>query len=134
MSLIAEVRKAHAQLQDYAKASQTDLLASTEKMNSLKYLFVVGIEVCIDICQHLSARRFQEIPDSYSRCFDIQVKRGFISEGLGTRLSRLARFRNVLVHLYWKVDDHRVLENLSEIGALNEFSRTVVAALNLKPG
>ncbi len=131
ISLIAEVRKAHAQLESYAQQSHAGLLASSEKLNSLKYLFIVGIEACIGICQHVASKKFQEVPESYSRCFDILAAEGVVPASLALQVAELARFRNVLVHLYWKVDDARVLENLSKIRALDDFTRTIERYLGI---
>lgn len=131
ITLIAEARKAHAQLASYAQSSRTGLLASGEKLNSLKYLFVIGIEACIGICQHIAAKKFQEVPESYSGCFDILATQGVLPGSLTRKMSELARFRNVLVHLYWKVDDRQVVENLSKIGALDEYTRTMERYLEI---
>jgi uncharacterized protein YutE (UPF0331/DUF86 family) len=132
ISLIAEVQKAKGQLEAYALAPAESVLASTEKMNSLKYLFIVAIEACIDICQHMSAKMFQETPESYSSCFDVLVSKKVIPDVLGSRMAELARFRSILVHLYWKVDDRRVIENLSSLGALEEYSRYIADYVKIR--
>lgn len=129
--LIAEILKAKEQLAKYAAEPAEASLASTEKMNSVKYLFIVGIEACIDICQHVSAKMFQVTPDSYSGCFDVLSSNKIISDALGKRLAELARFRNILVHLYWKVDDLRVIENLSRIAVFEEYAKAVAGYLKM---
>ena len=35
---------------------------------------------------------------------------GLIPEGLSTRLQQMARFRNLLVHIYWKLDYGRIYD------------------------
>lgn len=50
---------------------------------------------------------------------------GVLPEGLSERLQAMARFRNLLVHLYWKVDNrevHRILrENLDDLRTISPF-------------
>jgi uncharacterized protein YutE (UPF0331/DUF86 family) len=38
----------------------------------------------------------------------------FLEGELVERLKRMARFRNLLVHLYWKVDDKKIHQILKE--------------------
>ena len=130
--LIAGVQKAREQLHSYSLVPTEEVLGSMEKMNSIKYLFIVGIEACIDICQHVSAKMFQETPDSYSGCFDVLSNKDAIPDSLGRQMAELARFRNLLVHLYWKVDDRRVIENLSRIGTLEEYAKCIADYLKLR--
>ena len=41
---------------------------------------------------------------------------------LANKLSEMAKFRNLLVHLYWKVDNKRVIEIAqNELGSFKEF-------------
>ena len=58
ITLITEVQKARKQLESYVSLPAEIVLGSPEKLNSVKYLFVIGIEACIDICQHISAKLF----------------------------------------------------------------------------
>ena len=131
ITLITEVQKARKQLESYVSLPAEIVLGSPEKLNSVKYLFVIGIEACIDICQHISAKLFQEVPESCSSCFDVLNKKGVISQSLCERMAHLAQFRNVLVHLYWKVDDRRVLDHLTQIETLDEFTKVIAKYLDL---
>jgi len=48
--------------------------------------------------------------------------RGIISKELSKKLINMAKFRNLLVHLYWKVDDEKIYEILqSELADFDEF-------------
>ena len=47
---------------------------------------------------------------------------GVVSEELADRLAQMARFRNLLVHLYGKVDDLRVFRIIrDDIGDLKDY-------------
>jgi len=90
------------------------LLKDPVRMGSVKYYLIVAIEACIDICNHIVAKEHLGTPDSYSGCFDILQKFSIIDEHLATKMANMAKFRNLLVHLYWKVDDYRVYEILQK--------------------
>lgn len=51
---------------------------------------------------------------------------GAVGEGLAARLARMARFRNLLVHLYWRVDDAEIYRVIQEdLGDLEEYLRSL---------
>lgn len=55
---------------------------------------------------------------------------GLIQEDLGARLSNLVGFRNVLVHVYWKLNLDEVYEVLQDdLPAVNQFRDLVRAML-----
>ncbi|MBU2440103.1 DUF86 domain-containing protein [bacterium] len=48
--------------------------------------------------------------------------RGIISKELSKKLINMAKFRNLLVHLYWKVNDEKIYEILQyELVDFDEF-------------
>ncbi len=125
ISLIAEIVKANSQLKRYRALSKRAILSSPEKLNSIKYLFVVVAEACIDICQHLSAKLFSEVPESYASCFQVLCVHKVISASLAKRLGDLAGLRNLLVHRYWQVDDKRVVQHLGKLDTLQKYVRVI---------
>ena len=53
-----------------------------------------------------------------------------ISSDLAKRLKRMARFRNLIVHLYWQVDDAKVYEIIKkDLGDLEEYQRQIAKRL-----
>ena len=124
-TLTAEAEKAVAQLGEYAGIAPADLVANSEKLGNMKYQFIVAIEACIDICQHVSAKLFSEVPQSYASCFDVLRDNNIINGELAAMMSDLARFRNVIVHRYWIVDDWRVVENLQKVDAIDLYLHAI---------
>ncbi|MCD6408339.1 DUF86 domain-containing protein, partial [bacterium] len=76
-------------------------------------------EGVIDISNHIIARRKGRAPLDYADTFNVLLEMGIICEKLAEKLKKMAKFRNLLVHLYWKVDNKRVFriikENLEDI-------------------
>ncbi len=106
--LAAEIRRAVHELRALGEASEEQFLADAKAVNSAKYLFIVACEAAIDICSHLAARRGGRAPEDYGDCFQVLQEMGALDSGLSQRLARMARFRNLLVHLYSRVDDGKV--------------------------
>lgn len=131
ITLVAEIQKARRQLEEYQTVPEQTILASTEKLNSIKYLFILSAEACIDVCQHVSAKLFSETPESYSSCFQILFQHNMLSESLAKRMADLAGLRNLLVHRYWEVDDKRVVGHLKGIGVLDEYAKAIASHTGL---
>lgn len=112
--LAGHLRDAVRQLREFAGTSREAFLADRRVTNSAKYLLIVAAEAALDICNHLAARRGARSPEDYADCMAILSEIGVISDELTTRLVRMARFRNLLVHLYARVDDAEVYRVIRE--------------------
>jgi uncharacterized protein YutE (UPF0331/DUF86 family) len=97
-----------------------------------------GRERQLALCYHVSARQLRSVPEDYAGCFAGLAKAGLIPADPSTRLPLMARFRNLLVHVYWEVDYGRVfdviehdledLRSFSERGREPALSRCPLAA------
>ncbi len=78
----------------------------------------------------MSARRLKRVPEDYAGCFAGLSQAGIISADLSFRLQQMARFRNLLVHVYWNIDFDRVFDALdTDLDDLEAFSRTIASLL-----
>ena len=115
-----EIRDALDILARYGALSQEEFLARPEIVDASKYRLIVAIEAAISICNHIAARLAHRTPESYADCFAVLATTGILPEGSAEKLGQMARFRNLLVHLYWEVDNVRVWEvlrnNLDDLG------------------
>jgi uncharacterized protein YutE (UPF0331/DUF86 family) len=124
--LSGHLRDAVRQLRDLAGMSREAFLADSRVVNSSKYLLIVATEAALDICNHLAARRGARSPEDYADCMTVLGEIGAIDADLKTRLVRMARFRNLLVHVYAKVDDaqvHRVIQE--DLGDFDRYLHSV---------
>jgi uncharacterized protein YutE (UPF0331/DUF86 family) len=55
----------------------------------------------------------------------------FLQDEFVEKLKRMAKFRNLLVHLYWKVDDKKIYQILKEdIWDIKEYLKIIIRALH----
>jgi uncharacterized protein YutE (UPF0331/DUF86 family) len=111
--LAGHLRNALRELREIAQVPRETFLRDSRTSNSAKYLLIVATEAALDICNHLAARRGGRSPEDYADCIGILAEIGAIGGELKGRWVRMARFRNLRVHLDWKVDNaevHRVLQ------------------------
>jgi uncharacterized protein YutE (UPF0331/DUF86 family) len=73
---------------------------------------IVTIQGCIDICNHIVAKKGGRAPQDYGDCFKLMAELGILEENISNQLAQMAKFRNLLMHLYWQVDNERIYEIL----------------------
>lgn len=88
--------------------------------------FQVAIQSALDIGAILLAEAGTDIPAEYRDIFPKLAEIGVLPETLAARLVAMAKFRNVLVHLYLEIEVERLYQyiqnNLDDFG---EFSQHV---------
>ncbi len=124
--LIGEIEKALNILEDYKTEKKEEVISDLKALGSIKYYLILAIEACVDIGNHIIAKKHLGVPESYSDCFKVLGDNDIIPKVLSEKLIDMARFRNLLVHLYWKVDDGRIYEILkSELDDINKFIKQI---------
>lgn len=130
--LLGGIADALRRLRELGQLPEDVFLADFRNTESAKYLLIVATEAAIDICNHVVARRSGRAPEDYADCFAVLVDLSVISTDLAERLQRMARFRNLLVHVYRRVDNRRVYEVIRDnLGDLDTFRGEVLSALGL---
>ncbi|MGB9750193.1 MAG: type VII toxin-antitoxin system HepT family RNase toxin [Caldisericia bacterium] len=101
-------------LEEYKKLSLEEFLNDREVVDAIKYRFIKIIEACMNICNHIVVKKYNIIPETYGDCFKILGEKNLINKNLANNLVKMVRFRNLLIHLYSKVDDSEVYKILKE--------------------
>lgn len=123
--LAGYLRNAVRELRAIGQTPKEVWLLDARSINSAKYLFIVAAEAALDICNHLAARKGGRSPADYADCIVVLAEMGILDEALMQRLIRMVKFRNLLVHLYWKVDDAEIYRIIQE--NLGDFDRYLAA-------
>ena len=101
-------------------------LVDRDLQDVASYRLLVAIEAALGLCYHVSAKRLKKVPEEYAECFAILAKAGLIPAELSEQLQKTARFRNLLVHMYWKVDYKTVYEIIhGNLDDLRKFSQII---------
>lgn len=107
--------------------SRDQFLNDRDAQDISSYRLLVAIEAALGLCYHVAARRLRKVPEEYAECFKILADEGIISRELSLQLQKTARFRNMLVHMYWKVDYGAVFDILNtSLDDLRSFSREII--------
>jgi uncharacterized protein YutE (UPF0331/DUF86 family) len=127
--VLNHLRELSAALDDwerYKDIDLEDLKRDRDKMNMVLHAMLVAIQSSIDISNHLIAENKLRKPLTYREAFEILNESGLISLPLSESMSDLAGFRNVLVHIYWKLDMDEIFSILqNDLDQIREFERTI---------
>lgn len=134
IELMNETEKALYRLKELRNTKENLFLSDFRNIDATKYNFIMAIEACIDICNHIVAKLAKRMPKDYADCFKILNEIGFIRDDqLIHRLMNMARFRNVLVHFYWKVEDKKLFKILKEnLGDIEQFLEILKEEIKMK--
>lgn len=132
-SLSEEIREALDNLKEYVSLPKSEILSNKTLLSAAKYNFIVAIQAVIDICHHIVAKLSGKVPDEYGECFLIMKDMGLITPEYAVRLKSMAGFRNILIHLYYEVDDNRVCKYLKDdLWVIENFLDVVKAIVEQK--
>lgn len=125
-----EIEESLQRLDRIVVTPKEDFLRDQDLKDIACYRLLVAIEAALGLCYHVSAKRLKKVPEGYAECFAILADAEIISADLSERLQKMARFRNLLIHMYWKVDYDTLYEIIqNHLNDLRQFSKTIVALL-----
>src|SRR3989338_2044943 len=121
-----EIREALSSIRDLAKLPDEEFFSDAKNIAALKYYLIVALEAAGSVCIHVCARKLNKAVTEYPDCFETLRASKVFPKELGDELVNMARFRNLLVHQYWKVDDRKVLQYAREdIGVLEQYLEAI---------
>jgi uncharacterized protein YutE (UPF0331/DUF86 family)/predicted nucleotidyltransferase len=99
-------------LREKAKTSKEEYLRSRDMQAIVERRLQTAIESCLNIGNHLIARLGLRPPQDYGDVFRILRDAYILPSECAEAMVDMARFRNLLVHLYWQLDYERIYDSL----------------------
>ena len=106
---LAEVDQYLSQVKEYAGVSLDQYESSWKTQRIVERTLQMMIETCVDIAGHIISDKGYRIPKSYSDTFRVLHEEQLVNDKLYAALEKMAKFRNVVVHHYDKVDSEIVV-------------------------
>jgi uncharacterized protein YutE (UPF0331/DUF86 family) len=95
----------------------------------------VSVEACLDIGRRIIAQERFRYPEDNADVFRVLYEEKIVSAQLLSALLEMARFRNLIVHNYARIDDARVYGILKRhLGDFDAFARAIVDYLQPQTG
>lgn len=122
----SEINAALSETQRLVALPDEEFWSKKENIAAIKYYLLQAIEAVGGVCVHVAAKKFNKGVYTFGQCFEVLAKEGIFSGELSERLRNMVKFRNKLMHQYWKIDDKSVLEYArKDFNDFNDFMRAV---------
>ena len=93
-----------AQIQEYQGIALETYLNEWKTQRIIERTLQMMIETCSDIAGHIIADQKYRVPTGYADTFKVLEENQILGHSLAVSLSKIAKFRNVVVHDYDVVD------------------------------
>jgi len=109
------------QIEEYASITVEAYEGDWKVQRIVERTLQLMIETCLDIGGHIISDEKLRVPDTYADVFRILVENGILSKTHLDAFEKMAKFRNIVVHDYEKVDPDIIVGILRK--NLNDFER-----------
>ncbi|MBY0495993.1 MAG: DUF86 domain-containing protein [Cyanobacteria bacterium] len=98
------------ELREVTAAGREAYLADWRAQRTAERSLHLATEACLDLAEHVIADRRLRAPDTAAEVFAILRDAALLAAPLAEALARMARFRNLLVHDYVRLDAGKVFD------------------------
>ncbi len=118
---IAELEIHLNQINEFSNITVKKYLEDWKAQRVIERTLQMMIEICMDIASHLISDKGYRTPQTYADTFKVLYENKIINKSLTAKMENMAKFRNVIVHSYDKIDATIVVNILKN--NLKDFAR-----------
>ncbi|MBI3941939.1 MAG: DUF86 domain-containing protein [Chloroflexi bacterium] len=123
-----DLRKLESKMQ----LTETAYLADSDSQDVVERRLQTACEACLNIGNHLIAALGLQPAEEYAAIFQSLAAGSVLSQTVADSMADMARFRNLLVHLYWRIDPRQVYQSLPQrVAALRACAQEIITYLGL---
>lgn len=127
---LAEIEVYLNQIKEYSAISVATYDNDWKTQRIVERTLQILIEICIDVTNHLISDKNMRLPTGYADTFKVLMENKVISKELCKTMEKMAKFRNVIVHQYEKIDPAIVVSILHKnLGDFEKYKKAVLKIL-----
>jgi len=116
---LAELEEYLGQVKEYASITVDRYSKDWKAQRVVERTLQMMIETCADVAGHIISDKGYRVPSTYADTFRVLYENGILNKDLFETMEKMAKFRNIIVHHYDKVDTEIVAGILKK--DLNDF-------------
>lgn len=101
---LAELAEYSNQLAEFADITAEEYARDWKTQRIVERTLQMMIELCVDIANHIISDMRLRVPVTYADTFKVLEEAGLIDQVLYGIMEKMAKFRNIVVHDYDKID------------------------------
>ena len=119
------------QVKEFSKISVNAYRGSWKTQRIVERTLQILIEACVDIANHIISDSGMRLPTGYADTFRVLVESKVISKRLFETMEKMAKFSNILVHQYEKIDPALVVSILQRnLGDFEKYKKAIISYLS----
>ena len=125
---LAELEEYLGQIKEYATITVDRYSKDWKAQRIIERTLQMMIEICVDVAGHIISDKGFRVPTTYADIFMVLHENGMLDKDLFETMDKIAKFRNIIVHHYDKIDAEIVVRILKK--DLKDFSAYKNAIIN----
>ena len=126
---LAELEEYLGQVKEYASITGDRYSSDWKAQRVVERTLQMMIETCADVAGHIISDKGYRVPTTYADTFRVLYENSILNKDLFETMEKMAKFRNIIVHHYDKVDTEIVTGILKK--DLKDFSAYKDAIINI---
>lgn len=110
---LSELEEYFGQIGEYSDISAGEYSKNWKMQRIVERTLQMMIEICVDIASHIVSDAGFRVPKSYADSFKVLYENKIIKKDLFAKMERMAKFRNIPVHQYGRIDAGIVVKILN---------------------
>jgi uncharacterized protein YutE (UPF0331/DUF86 family) len=128
---LAQIDSYLSQIGEFSKISANTYKNEWKTQRIVERTLQILIETCVDIANHIISDQGTRLPTGYADAFGVLKETKVIPKKLGETMERMAKFRNVVVHQYEKIDPAIVVHILhNNLGDFDKYKKAIIRYLS----
>jgi len=129
---LAELEQYLRQINEFSDITTAEYSSDWKTQRIVDRTLQMMIETCLDIAGHIISDEGYRVPESYADMFNVLQENAIIPEALREGLNKMAKFRNIVVHHYDKIDPTIVITILRKnLWDFNSFKTAIISYLKV---
>ncbi|MFB3926894.1 MAG: DUF86 domain-containing protein [Syntrophales bacterium] len=109
---ISELEEYSGQIREFSDISVEQYALDWKVQRIVERTLQMMIELCVDIANHIISDKNLRVPVTYADTFRVLFENDLIDKPLYETMDKMAKFRNIVVHDYDKIDQTIVVSIL----------------------
>ncbi len=127
---LSELEEYLVQVKEYSDVTVDQYSSDWKMQRIVERTLQMMIENCTDIAGHINSDKKYRVPKNYTDSFKVLHEISIISEDLFQTLDKMAKFRNIVVHHYDKIDAEIVVGILKRnLDDFNDYKDAIIEML-----
>ena len=120
------------QVREFSKISENEYRKNWKTQRIVERTLQILVEECIDVANHIISDKGMRVPVGYADTFQVLMENRIINKKLSATMDKMAKFRNVIIHQYEKIDPAIVVSILSrDLGDFERYKKAIIKYLSL---